>query len=77
MLRTEDPIGRILARFRAPTPDEHDTIEAFNRRFAEQIDPPLEAYAAEHGVVPPAASQSLFNLHRLLASGHFVDAPAV
>lgn len=73
---TEDSIGRILARFRAPTPEDHDTIDAFNRRFAERIDPPLEAYAAEHGVVPPAASQSLFNLHRLLASGHFVDAPA-
>src|SRR3954469_62072 len=73
---TDDTISRILARFRAPSPEEHDTIEAFNKRFADKIDPPLEAYAAVHGVVPPAASQSLFNLHRLLASGHFVNAPA-
>jgi hypothetical protein len=71
---TEDPITRILARFRSPTEDEVHSIESFNRRFADRIDAPLEAYAAEHGAVPPAASQSLFNMHRLLASGHFVDA---
>jgi hypothetical protein len=70
---TEDTISRILARFRAPTPEDSHTIEAFNKRFGDRVDPPLEAYAAEHGFVPPAASQSLFNLHRLLASGHFVD----
>lgn len=72
--RTEDTISRILARFRAPSSDDFRTIESFNKRFGDRIDPPLEAYADEHGVVPPAASQSLFNLHRLIASGHFVDA---
>ena len=73
---TEDPISRILARFRAPSSEDHHTIESFNKRFADRVDGPLEAYAAEHGVVPPAASRSLFNLHRLLAHGHFVDASA-
>ena len=71
---TEDTISRILARFRAPTPEDSHTIEAFNNRLGDRVDPPLEAYAAEHGMVPPAASRSLLNLHRLLAAGHFVDA---
>lgn len=73
LITTDDPMSRILARFRAPTSDDATTIEAFNRRFAERIDEPIDAYEHEHGHMPPAASKGLFNLHRLIASGHFID----
>ncbi|HEY0008278.1 MAG TPA: hypothetical protein VGB55_06120 [Tepidisphaeraceae bacterium] len=69
---TDDPITRILARFRAPTPEEHTTIEAFNKRFAGRVDEPIMAYEAEKGVIPPASSQSIFSLHRLMATGTFI-----
>jgi mannitol-1-phosphate/altronate dehydrogenase len=73
---TDDPITRILARFREPTPDEFKTIEAFNERFAGRVDEPMMAYEAAKGVIPPAASQSIFSLHRLVATGTYVDASA-
>ncbi|HEX8322407.1 MAG TPA: hypothetical protein VF595_00715 [Tepidisphaeraceae bacterium] len=71
---TDDPITRILARFRAPSPNEFATIEAFNKRFAGRVDEPMMAYQSQKGVIPPAASQSLFSLHRLVASGTYVQA---
>jgi hypothetical protein len=73
---TEDSMSRILARFRAPKPDEVMTIEEFVKRFLDRVDPPMAAYQQEKGVAPTAASQGLFNLCRLMASGQFVDATA-
>ena len=73
MASTEDPISRILARFRAPTPDETGTIESFTKRFADRIDGPIDAYEQEHGHLPPAASKSILNLYRLIATGNFID----
>jgi mannitol-1-phosphate/altronate dehydrogenase len=74
-LTTEDSMSRILARFRAPKPKEVMTIEEFVKRFLDRVDPPMAAYQEEKGVAPTAASQGLFNLCRLVASGQFVDAP--
>lgn len=71
---TEDSMSRILARFRAPKPDEVMTIEEFVKRFLDRVDPPMAAYQEEKGFAPAASSQGLFNLCRLMASGQFVDA---
>jgi hypothetical protein len=73
---TEDPISRILARFRAPTSDAHTSVEAFSKRFADRINEPIYAYKAEHGVAPPATSHSLLSLLQLVASGTFIDTSA-
>ncbi len=73
LVSTEDPMTRILARFRAPTPGEPGTIEAFTSRFIERIDAPIHAYEQARGHMPPAASKGLLNLHRLIASGSFID----
>jgi mannitol-1-phosphate/altronate dehydrogenase len=70
---TDDSMSRILARFRAPTPSATSTIEAFTKRFTERIDAPIHAYEREHGHLPHAASKGLFDLHRLIASGSFID----
>jgi hypothetical protein len=70
---TEDPMSRILARFRAPTRSEPHSIEAFTRRFTDRVDAPIDAYWHEHRHMPHAASRGLFDLHRLLASGSFID----
>lgn len=51
MESTEDPVNRILARFRAPMPDQASAIATFTRRFADRIDEPIDAY--EHGTSPP------------------------
>jgi hypothetical protein len=75
-LSTDDSITRILARFRAPTPEEFTTIEAFNERFGGRVDEPLMAYESAKGVIPPAASQSLFSLHRLVATGTYINTHA-
>ena len=73
MLATEDPVARILARFRTPTPDQSSSIETFTKRFADRIDEPIDAYELEHGYLPPAMSKGIFNFYRLIASGHFID----
>ena len=70
---TDDTITRILARFRAPTPDEVTTVQSFVDRFLHRIEPPLLAYQAEKGVPPKSATQGIFNLFRLQASGTYVD----
>ena len=70
---TEDPITRILARFRAPTPEAFMTIEAFSKRFAEKVAEPIRAYEHENGMAPPAASHSLFSMLQLVASGTFIQ----
>ena len=75
-LSIDDSITRILARFRAPSADECGTIEAFNRRFGGRVDEPLMAYESVNGVIPPAASQSLFSLHRLVATGAYINTDA-
>lgn len=69
----DDTMTRILARFRAPTPDEVTTVQRFVDRFLHRIEPPLLAYQAEHGAPPKAATQGIFNLFRLQASGTYVD----
>jgi hypothetical protein len=74
---TEDPITRILARFRAPTPEATDTIVSFTKRFADRVDEPMRAYEARRGVPPPAASRGVNSLVRLLSLGTFINAPAV
>ena len=73
---TEDPITRILARFRAPTPDSIDTIVSFSKRFADRVDGPMQAYEARNGVMPPAASRGVVSLMRLVARGSFITAVA-
>jgi hypothetical protein len=73
---TEDPITRILARFRAPTPDATDTIVSFSKRFADRVDEPMQAYEAKRGVLPPAASRGVLSLMRLVARGTFITAAA-
>lgn len=73
---TEDPITRILARFRAPTPDSVDTIVSFSKRFADRVDAPIKAYEAKRGVLPPAASRGVISLMRLVANGTFITAAA-
>ncbi len=69
----EDTINRILARFRAPTPNEVNTVQSFVDRFLHRIELPLLAYQAEHGAPPKSATQGIFNLFRLQASGTYVD----
>ena len=69
----DDTITRILARFRAPTADEVTTVQSFVDRFLRRIEPPLMAYQAEHGVPAKSATQGIFNLFRLQASGTYVD----
>jgi hypothetical protein len=69
---TEDPITRILSRFRAPTPEAFTTIEAFSKRFADKVGEPIRAYEHAKGVAPPAASHSLFSMLQLVASGTFI-----
>ena len=71
---TEDPITRILARFRAPTSRAHTSVEAFSKRFADRINEPITAYTSAKGVAPPATSHSLLSLLQLVASGTFIDA---
>lgn len=73
---TEDPISRILARFQAPEPGDPSTLEAFSRRFAGRINEPFDAYEAQNGTLPPAASRSLLSLLHLVETGTFIDAPA-
>jgi hypothetical protein len=73
---TEDPITRILARFRAPTPEAADSIVSFSKRFADRVDEPMQAYEAKRGVLPPAASRGVVSLMRLVASGTFITAAA-
>ena len=73
-LETEDPITRILARFKAPSPEALTTIDAFSKRFADRVDGPIIAYEAERGIPPAAATHSVQSLVRLLASGTFIDA---
>ena len=72
----EDPITRILARFRAPTPDSVDTIVNFSKRFADRVDGPMQAYEARRGALPPAASRGVVSLMRLVANGTFINAAA-
>jgi len=43
METTDDPVNRILARFRAPTRDQSSSIETFTKRFADRIDEPIDA----------------------------------
>jgi hypothetical protein len=69
---TEDPITRILSRFRAPTPEAFTTIEAFSKRFADRVGEPIRAYEHAKGIAPPAASHSLLSMLQLVASGTFI-----
>ncbi len=69
----DDTIQRILARFRAPTPDETTAVQSFVDRFLHKIEQPLVAYQAEKGIPPKSATQGIFNLFRLQASGTYVD----
>jgi mannitol-1-phosphate/altronate dehydrogenase len=71
---TEDPITRILARFRAPTSAAHTSVEAFSKRLADRINEPINAYTSAKGAAPPATSHSLLSLVQLVASGTFIDA---
>lgn len=70
---TEDSMTRILARFRAPTRTDPHSVEDFARRFADRIDAPIDAFRREHSHKPRSASRSLFDLHRLIASGSFIN----
>lgn len=69
----EDTIARILARFRAPTPDAISTVEQFISRFLSRIEGPITAFERKHGIPPISTTHSLFNLFRLQASGMYVD----
>lgn len=73
---TEDPITRILARFRAPTPGSMDTVVSFSERFADRVREPMRAYEAARGVRPPAATRGVRSLDRLVASCTFITAAA-
>ena len=73
---TEDPITRILARFRAPTSQASDTIVSFSKRFVDRVNEPMQAYEAKTGVLPPAASRGVVSLMRLVANGTFITANA-
>ncbi len=73
---TEDPITRILARFRAPTPGSMDTVASFSERFADRAREPMRAYEAARGVRPPAATRGVRSLDRLVASRTFITAAA-
>ena len=70
----EDTIARILARFRAPTPEAVTTVEQFIGRFLSRIEDPIMAFERKHGAPPKSTTHSLFNLFRLQASGMYVDA---
>ncbi|TWI52679.1 mannitol-1-phosphate/altronate dehydrogenase [Pseudomonas duriflava] len=70
-----DTIHRILARFRAPTPDEVTTVQKFIDRFLHRIEEPLLAYEQQKGTPAKSATQGLFNLFRLQASGTYIDTP--
>jgi hypothetical protein len=72
-ITTEDPITRILGRFQAPC-QSVAAVEAFARRLAGRVNPPLEAYEQAMGSPPPAASRAIFSLYALIAAGRFVDA---
>jgi hypothetical protein len=69
-----DTINRILARFRAPCPDEVTTVQKFIDRFLHRIEEPLQAYQEQKGQPAKSATQGLFNLFRLQASGTYIDA---
>ncbi|HEX8586501.1 hypothetical protein [Pseudomonas sp.] len=69
----EDTIARILARFRAPTPDAISTVEQFIGRFLSRIEGPITAFERKHGTPPVSTTHSLFNLFRLQANGMYVD----
>jgi len=69
----EDTMTRILARFRAPTRDEVTSVQSFVDRFLHRIEPPLLAYQAQKGTPAKSATQGIFNLFRLQASGTYVD----
>ncbi len=73
-LSSDDPMSRILARFRAPTPEAPTSIEAFAKRFADRVEDPIAAYSDDKGVQPPAAMSSINSLVRLIASGSYIDA---
>lgn len=68
-----DTIHRILARFRAPAPDEVTSVQNFIDRFLHKVEPPMLAYQAQKGTPPKSATQGIFNLFRLQASGTYVD----
>jgi hypothetical protein len=70
---TDDPITRILARFQTPTAEGFDSIQAFSKRFADRVDPPLDAYESAKGVMPPAASRGIRSLFRLISNGCFIE----
>jgi hypothetical protein len=70
---TDDPISRILARFQTPTAEGFDSIQAFSRRFADRVDPPLNAYESVKGVMPPAATRGIRSLYRLISNGCFIE----
>ena len=70
---TDDPITRILARFQTPTADGFDSIQAFSKRFADRVDPPLDAYESVKGFMPPAASRGIRSLFRLISNGCFIE----
>ncbi|GGM19183.1 hypothetical protein ACFQDN_24670 [Pseudomonas asuensis] len=72
-----DTISRILARFRAPCPDEVSTVQKFIDRFLHRIEEPLQAYQEQKGLPAKSASQGLFNLFRLQASGTYIDSHPV
>lgn len=69
----EDTIARILARFRAPTPEAIGTVEQFIARFLSRIEDPITAFERQHGTPPKSTTHSLFNLFRLQANGLYVD----
>ena len=69
----EDTLSRILARFKTPTPDAVTTVQSFVDRFLHKIEPPLLAYQEEKGAPAKSATQGVFNLFRLQASGTYVD----
>jgi hypothetical protein len=69
----EDTIARILARFRAPTPDAISTVEQFIGRFLSRIEGPITAFERKYGTPPISTTHSLFNLFRLQANGMYVD----
>ncbi len=73
---TDDPITRILARFRTPTPGSMDTVVSFRQRFADRVDEPMRAWEAVNGVRPPAASRGVLSMRRLVASRTFITAAA-
>ena len=73
-MSNEDPISRILARFQAPTSESPASVQAFSQRLADRVDEPISAYVEDKGMAPPAATQSIQSLVRLIASGTFINA---